>query len=420
MRQIRAALGDEAGEPHYIETVARHGYRFVAEIRQDDAPPAAVAVADRTHAHTRARGLHHGLAVGALLTLAVLVTSSGHEYRPDPAMAGPAGNAHPKARDLYENARQLANYEQEDRQILAASLLRRALLLDPEYGPAHALLADLVTQHGTAYLKITGERDDAFVARHLALAERYGADRSDLLVIRGRQLLYGERRPGPAFAAFQRAIEENPRNPLAWQLSAEVLYLQGRFDDALEASRRAEQFAADPNGVLWDRLQIYYFSERFDELFGLHAQLGQVQKTGAITVGVALELDGRHAEAFDYIVDALRHRGILIGDSAEATRWLRAGDKPAAYRWLLAEIARNEDPPIRGRAIAVLQALSGDEAGAARTLRAYVGEFERMEAGTHVDCLCFMTIPIDPFFRHLADRPLVREALAAVDATVSG
>ena len=29
MRKLRAALGDDAGEPRYIETIPRRGYRFI-------------------------------------------------------------------------------------------------------------------------------------------------------------------------------------------------------------------------------------------------------------------------------------------------------------------------------------------------------------------------------------------------------
>jgi DNA-binding winged helix-turn-helix (wHTH) protein len=32
VRKLRAALGDEAGEPRYIETIPRRGYRFIGEI----------------------------------------------------------------------------------------------------------------------------------------------------------------------------------------------------------------------------------------------------------------------------------------------------------------------------------------------------------------------------------------------------
>jgi DNA-binding winged helix-turn-helix (wHTH) protein/TolB-like protein len=39
--QIRAALGDSASEPHFVETLPRRGYRFIAPLQQDTphAPP---------------------------------------------------------------------------------------------------------------------------------------------------------------------------------------------------------------------------------------------------------------------------------------------------------------------------------------------------------------------------------------------
>ena len=36
IRKIRRALGDDAGEPHYLQTVVGRGYRFVATPAEDD------------------------------------------------------------------------------------------------------------------------------------------------------------------------------------------------------------------------------------------------------------------------------------------------------------------------------------------------------------------------------------------------
>jgi DNA-binding winged helix-turn-helix (wHTH) protein len=36
IRKIRRALGDDAGEPHYLQTVVGRGYRFVATPSEDD------------------------------------------------------------------------------------------------------------------------------------------------------------------------------------------------------------------------------------------------------------------------------------------------------------------------------------------------------------------------------------------------
>src|ERR1700685_2603249 len=39
VNKIRDALGDSAESPRYVETVARRGYRFIAEVKVGDAPP---------------------------------------------------------------------------------------------------------------------------------------------------------------------------------------------------------------------------------------------------------------------------------------------------------------------------------------------------------------------------------------------
>ncbi|MBN8551790.1 MAG: transcriptional regulator [Caulobacterales bacterium] len=43
VRSLRRALGDEAGRPRFIETVPKHGYRFVAPVENGHRHPAAVA-----------------------------------------------------------------------------------------------------------------------------------------------------------------------------------------------------------------------------------------------------------------------------------------------------------------------------------------------------------------------------------------
>jgi len=66
IRQLRAALDDDARQPRYIETVPRQGYRFVATVQQPCAP-SAVAVPDAPRGR-RARALLAAAAVIASLT----------------------------------------------------------------------------------------------------------------------------------------------------------------------------------------------------------------------------------------------------------------------------------------------------------------------------------------------------------------
>jgi DNA-binding winged helix-turn-helix (wHTH) protein/predicted ATPase len=48
IRQVREALGDDAAAPQYIETAHRRGYRFIAQLSEQEPAPAAPASAMRT------------------------------------------------------------------------------------------------------------------------------------------------------------------------------------------------------------------------------------------------------------------------------------------------------------------------------------------------------------------------------------
>jgi DNA-binding winged helix-turn-helix (wHTH) protein len=43
IRTLRRQLGDDAARPRFIETVPKHGYRFIAPVEADEAPPTALA-----------------------------------------------------------------------------------------------------------------------------------------------------------------------------------------------------------------------------------------------------------------------------------------------------------------------------------------------------------------------------------------
>jgi DNA-binding winged helix-turn-helix (wHTH) protein len=50
INKIREALGDSAESPHFVETVSRRGYRFLAKVKDADAAPvSALEVAVKPH-----------------------------------------------------------------------------------------------------------------------------------------------------------------------------------------------------------------------------------------------------------------------------------------------------------------------------------------------------------------------------------
>src|ERR1700756_4501133 len=76
INKIREALGDSAESPRFVETIARRGYRFLAEVKNGDAAPVQNRErATQPHPGTEARD-HAGLA-GKLAMLKHLLASPG-------------------------------------------------------------------------------------------------------------------------------------------------------------------------------------------------------------------------------------------------------------------------------------------------------------------------------------------------------
>ncbi len=98
VRQVRAALGDSAGEPRYIQTLARRGYRLVVPVEVPTEPAEGPAPSmpepqeeDRPVASAPSfRGLGLGIAATVAVVLAVAVwMAAGFAPRPAPAPASP-------------------------------------------------------------------------------------------------------------------------------------------------------------------------------------------------------------------------------------------------------------------------------------------------------------------------------------------
>ena len=91
VRRLRAALGDEAETPRYIETVPRHGYRFIGTITAPTAATDSAAVQEEVPPRPASRRWPYGVAVAALLVLmAVPLTWFAATRRDAPAAHDPS------------------------------------------------------------------------------------------------------------------------------------------------------------------------------------------------------------------------------------------------------------------------------------------------------------------------------------------
>lgn len=233
IRQVRAALEDDAAAPRFVETLPRRGYRFIAPVEAANGRPAPEPFARR-----RSRSLF----VATLAGLAILGLSVAFIAR----RAGPtphARMARPEAQDAYLKGRYLLARGDEDSLRRAVAFLEEARARDPGFAMAHAALAEAWVSLGDQGLAPAAEAYPA--ARGAALAAlAVDPTSAEAWVYLGVVKTYYEWDLASGPPAFARAISLNPDLAIAHHYSADYLAAVGRKDEAVAAVRRAQ--ALDP------------------------------------------------------------------------------------------------------------------------------------------------------------------------------
>jgi hypothetical protein len=259
-----------------------------------------------------------------------LVTSLGLE-----ADSGArAGADEPQAEDLYRRARQLAGVLSNVTIKLAHALLLQALELDPEYGPAHGLLAEMYSWHYPA--GFWGLEGDMFVhAEHeLDLARRLGADEAYIMVTEAGIHLSRDRRYDLSRELLERAEALRPNDP--WVLRPQIwtYMLYGDFETALDLNLRAAEVSLDPSSVLAERVAPLYYSGRFQEAHALHRATIELGLKPTYQGPQAAMMLGDQLAGFRSWVEFIRLQGVEIEEESRAVQWASDGDLRSAYDWL--------------------------------------------------------------------------------------
>lgn len=221
VQKIRAALGDSATEPRWVETLPRRGYRFLAPV--EPLP--------------RAGGTGRGAAVAALVTGLLLVgLLSGHR----PAESKCDLTRDPNAREAYLRGVYLWNQKTPEAMEKAAFAFENAARLDPEFAPAHAGRARAYHFLGAMGMLSREEavgRTSEAAERALALDPSCGQALAILAESRFRfqnlRACVGE--------TFQHALRLKPADPDARQWYANFLASEGRLAEAVAEMQKAQQ-----------------------------------------------------------------------------------------------------------------------------------------------------------------------------------
>jgi DNA-binding winged helix-turn-helix (wHTH) protein/tetratricopeptide (TPR) repeat protein len=348
IRQIRAALGENARSWRFVETVHRRGYRFHLNASGAPAPgPRYFRVA---------AGF---AACAALLAAAGYVTAS---RRIDARLS--------QAHDLVVQGRVFSARLTSDAQRNAIASFEKALTLNARSAEAYAGLAlayqrmagdfgvrraeslPKVEQAAKAALATDGNSSEA----HVAMAE-----------VRWRK----ERDERAAEAEFGRALTLDPNNAEAHARFGVFLYLRGRFAEGAEELRKSLTLDASSAWANYELGCLKYYSRDYDgaitqlhrtleidsryawahHVLGLAleakrqydesiAEFEKSQRGPSGNLGHALALAGRRDDATK-MLDQLKSRyhrdGIGAGDIARV--YVGLGEYDKAFEWLGTAVA---------------------------------------------------------------------------------
>jgi DNA-binding winged helix-turn-helix (wHTH) protein/Tfp pilus assembly protein PilF len=266
---LRKALGDEARQPRYLETIPRRGYRWLAPVEE---PPCA-APTPLAQVRQQRSWLAAGAALALLVIAAWLVSNM------------PLRSNHRRSADVHE-AITKGRYFLDQRSITgwkqALEEFRRAVALDPNDPGAHAGLADAYSNMSDFGVASPAELRPQAMAAALRALELDG-DSAEAHAALGRAQFLFDWNFASAGQSLERAIELNPDFMPAQQAMAWVRSAEGRHPEASAAARRALQL--DPVNIA-----------RYNELAWVLALAGQYEEASR-QVDRALQVNPRSWEA---------------------------------------------------------------------------------------------------------------------------
>lgn len=251
---LRQALGDEAGQPRYILTVPRRGYRLIAAaVWDDDLPMEAVAALPAAVPAPKPAARRGWVAVALVIAVFLAVTAGWTFFR-EAARPGTARSAQadssslPIAQErLLLRARMLWSRRGGEELRQAHQLFQDVVVAAPESGEAHAWLALSLVTYST-YWQTAGRNTlldaEVEVGRALALAPDHAVTQTALGVVAFNRHFDLDR----SITSYRRALELDPEFAPAHQFLAESLCAKGRVEEARAEIRRAVEL--EPTSAL--------------------------------------------------------------------------------------------------------------------------------------------------------------------------
>lgn len=327
--KLRQSLGDDAKAPRYIETIAKRGYRLLADVATASVHPANIPAT--VSVATAQRVQRPALILSGVIAVLMLVWAGIHFWPASrPVLAADKHNQLVSRADDYYFQFSRADNES------AIELYQRVLGLHPDDAPALAGLANALTQRSIRWPQLAPGDDREFTRLGDALASGHlQREPARQQLQRARQLA-------------ERAVAVAPDSAAAHKALGFVLSAQRQFAPALAAYRRAVALDPDAWGPMINMGDVMEISGRDDEALPwfeqAYAAMGRVYDRNPVQVR-------------PWYADL----GVLIAD-----RYRVRGDSPTAEAWYRRVLAESPLHPAATTGLARLLRDGGDAAAADR------------------------------------------------------
>jgi len=445
VHQLRHFLGETSDGSKYIETVRKHGYRFIGNVRvvevsgtwlpetfrTDNGKNGSAGPNDhkRTEQETES-GEIDGIASPSVpvekarysfgravvlsgLVLALIGAMAGLGYylfiRPGEANSGEfqakRGTNNEEANRFYLMAMNLSEERGVPNVRKALEYLDQAVALDPNYALAWAGKA---LTHADVVSHSDGDPHENY--RSSMYAIRKALDIDPNLSEAYSALCQNKNRYEydaiGAEAACKLAVELDPNSPVAHKTYANLLYSRGRFDEAIVEIKTA----MDLQPVSYRNQQMYgltlYFARRYAQAEAQFRRLIELNSNHSYIHGRLiriLEDQGRESEAFEYLVKML---ALQKADNEKLERF-KAAYRTSGWRGVVIEQIKTAEADAHPNSfqLACLHAKIGDKDTA----------FEYLEKAYQERSFQIAILQVEPQLDNLRDDPRFAELIKRVE-----
>jgi hypothetical protein len=316
-----------------------------------------------------------------------------------------------QARELYSLARQLAAVKSNVTIKLAHGLLLQAIEIDPQFGAAHGLLAELYSWHyPVSFWGLEGGRFE-HAERELDLARQFGADEAYVMVTQAGIYLSRDRRYDLSRKLLEQAAALRPDDP--WVLRPQIWtnMLHGDFAAALANNLKAARISLDPSSVLSERVVPLYYAGRYQEAYDLHLASNELGLKPTYQGPQAAIMSGDQAAGFGLWVDYVRQQGVVIEDETLPMQWAREGQLQAAYNWLRDRAGHFKNDWTYPLMSASWQLASGDKEKALEETINAIKTYRTLHHPEGTPSYAWTLFFYDPLFAELRNDPRIKETL---------